>query len=97
MKEFGYMRSTFEKQKGVIDVSSIKTGLNSRGQSFNHLVSWWQRNILAKEGPRGLHIATKLVCLNNLSLKMKSISLTANCKNFFNLSIDREKKEPLLA
>ena len=97
MKEFGDMRSTFEKQKGVIDVPSIKTGLNSRGQSFNHLVSWWQRNILAKEGPRGLPIATPLVCLNNLSLKMKSTSLTANCKNFLNLSIDREKKEPLLA
>ena len=61
MKEFGDMRSSFEKQKGVIDVPFIKkTGLNSRGQSLKHLVLWWQRNILAKEGPRGLPIKSYL-------------------------------------
>ena len=99
MKELIEIWEAFLKSKKVSSMYLYKkTGFNSRGQSFNHLVSWWQRNILANEGPRELPIAALLVCLNNyLSLKTKSTSLTANCKNFLNFSIDREKKEPLLA
>ena len=44
-------------------MSVKKSGLNPCGQLFNQFFSWYDRNALAREGPRGEPIATPSICL----------------------------------